>query len=270
MTEQKENLTLADAILMGSSVIKPVAGVQMTAEMDSGCALGMANKAKGVEYVVMTEAQAQHSRMQRAITGERERSNGTAAIWGNWVKAIVPMPCECGGWMGEIQNVITHLFDSHVMAIDTSMRAKWTIEQLADWVRSVEGPAREEEKRLNEQEDRERAERWEREGAYPIHFSPQMSRMMGITHPYSGAMRPGNSIDTHWNGELTRNIFHPDGGVTLEPISNENPYMKDPFAGMASNATAYSQQQMEEMKKLTLDDLEKLVGKMAEMMAEAK
>lgn len=268
MTEQKENLTLADAILMGSSVIKPVAGVQMTAEMDSGCALGMANKAKGVEYVVMTPEEATQSHLHRMRTGERERSIGTAAIWGNWVKTVVPVPCGCWGGAGQIQDVITHLFDVHVM--DNRDRLKWTIEQLADWVRSVEGPAREEEKRLNEQEDRERAERWEREGAYPIHFSPQMSRMMGITHPYSGAMRPGNSIDTHWNGELTRNIFHPDGGVTLEPISNENPYMKDPFAGMASNATAYSQQQMEEMKKLTLDDLEKLVGKMAEMMAEAK
>jgi hypothetical protein len=175
----RSDLNLADAILMGSSAVRAKAGQQHETQPNgevAGCALGMANVAAGVTY----------SMSHRALApGDNPRSRDTSMVWGEWVRKVVPRPCECthksaaemqteanshgygnDAWIHyhtlqmlagprhkwifkllprelPIQDVITHLFDEHVMADP----ATWTLEQLADWVRTVEGPAREEEEK---------------------------------------------------------------------------------------------------------------------------
>jgi len=268
-----ENLTLADAILMGSSVVKPKAGVQIasTEGPQEGCALGMANIAKGVTYRNPTPSE----HYQELLYGQRKRSQGTADVWGQWVKQIVARPCECREktqaeisrdtrpmleatlgprWVFklldpkmEIQDIIPHLFDVHVM--QTADVPLWTLEQLADWVKSVEGPAREKQQQQEMVEFQE-AIRRAAEAAFPTTYSPQMSRLLfglrprfGVyayyasVDPVSGGIKPGDDIDT--SIQLPKQVGavqNLDGSVTLEPIPNENPYMKDPFAGMASNS----------------------------------
>jgi hypothetical protein len=223
------NLSLADAILMGSSVVKPKAGVQheQHGEEQAGCALGMANIAAGAKYVNMTPEQ----RLYLQMSGENARSYGASAVWGNWVKKIVPRPCSCvERTMQEmyamiranssqmlyceqylafklldpkmpIQDIITHLFDYHVMADP----ATWTLEQLADWVRRVEGPAREEEKEQRLCEMRKLMEE-DASKYWPVIYSGPMHRMMfGVDYGAAGS-------------------------ITLNPISQaESPMQKQGF-----------------------------------------
>jgi hypothetical protein len=243
MENQDQNLTLADAILLGSQVVKPKAGVQMETGNQAGCALGMANTAKGVTYRNLTpEESATYS-----LRGGMPRAEGTADVWGQWVLQEVARPCECrektpaeinrepsiyfmnaafSVFNGssyvfkllspqmKIQDVITHLFDVHVMAVqetspsDPPAKTRWTIEQLADWVRSVEGPAREAEKEKQRKIREEQEARWKREGNYPITYTGSMYSM--LLGGYG----------------LTRNIFNLDGSITLEAIpANETSVM---------------------------------------------
>jgi hypothetical protein len=116
-------LQLSEAILLGSTMIRPKRGVFLSSDLTQGCAFGMANRANG---------------------------GGNAGTW-PWtmVARHAKLPCDCRGeelmaGMGYsasrasveccYANQIVHLFNQHV--IDGS----WTIEQLADWVRSIEPP----------------------------------------------------------------------------------------------------------------------------------
>ena len=69
---------------------------------------------------------------------ERDRRTlGTEGVWGNWVLRVVPRPCDCLRiWIRRdmrIKDIITHLFDWHVM-----VKKNWTLERLAAWVEAVE------------------------------------------------------------------------------------------------------------------------------------
>jgi hypothetical protein len=120
---------LSEAILLGSTILTPKAGVQheTTEEGQQGCALGMAAIANGCTY----------GPPRRPDSGESTRSLGTAGVWGEWVKNKIRRPCTC--WFliprrMQIQEIITHLFDYHVMA----KKADWTLDQLVNWVKTVE------------------------------------------------------------------------------------------------------------------------------------
>ena len=119
-------MKLSEAILLGSTVLTPRAGGQHFAETQSGCALGMAAIANGCTFHTVKQFD------------ERDRRTlGTEGVWGNWVLQKVARPCDCWRiWIARemrIKDIITHLFDWHVM-----VKKNWTLERLVAWVETVE------------------------------------------------------------------------------------------------------------------------------------
>ena len=117
-------MKLSEAILLGSTLVKPVRG-QIDDGNGGGCAYGMANRS----------------------------SNSTFAnpAWGDWDHhtELSQLPCGCSlykpmmgadgntsSWYGQIpaRHAIIHIFNQHVCDGD------WTIERLAEWVASIEPP----------------------------------------------------------------------------------------------------------------------------------
>lgn len=120
----------SDALMLGATMLKPLRGVFIHDAIDGGCALGMIEVA--FHGIPKTRAGA--------------RGNN------RWILEMrvggVPLPCDCNpeyslmGSCGDFyrsedirrtyQNVIVHLFNQHVCD------GSWSIERLADYVRSVE------------------------------------------------------------------------------------------------------------------------------------
>ena len=108
-------MKLSEAILLGSTLVKPVRG-QIDDGNGGGCAYGMA----------------------------RRSSNSTFAnpAWGDWdlhtdlYKPMMGTDGNTFSWYGQIpaRHAITHIFNQHVCDGD------WTIERLAEWVASIEPP----------------------------------------------------------------------------------------------------------------------------------
>lgn len=112
-------MKISTAMALGRTMIKPLAGIFLNPAKDSGCAWGMACLAAPSHF---------NSFLIRAECCE------------------VRLPCKCNGWViggsmrpyhaGEADNLrdcIVHLFNYHVMT-----RKDWTMDQLIDWVASVE------------------------------------------------------------------------------------------------------------------------------------
>jgi len=122
-------MRLSEAINLGSSVLKPI-GAHI-----EGCAMGMA---------------------LMAVDGKIVAKESAEAIRKHWewaTEMFLPSPCECPSerTVRPVSSVVMHLFDAHVMqgsgyeaCIRREPWSKWTLEQLVDWVRSVEPPELEE------------------------------------------------------------------------------------------------------------------------------
>jgi hypothetical protein len=108
-------MRLSDAIALGRTVMTPKQG--SFGDSESGCALGMAGKAAGLRIY------------DSSFPIEPLRRE-----W-PWLYATVqPYPCRCARTVQyHTDSLIIHLFDLHVMHIKD-----WTLDQLIDWVRSVE------------------------------------------------------------------------------------------------------------------------------------
>ena len=119
-------MKLSEAILLGSTVLAPKAGGQHFSELKAGCALGMAAIANGCTFRPVTQ-----------FEEKDRRTLGTEGVWGSWVLTAVPRPCQCWRFLVpremRIKDIIAHLFDHHVMR-----RRNWTLEQLVEWVKTVE------------------------------------------------------------------------------------------------------------------------------------
>lgn len=110
-------MRLSEAILLGSTSVRPLAGRMIKFQNGEtfGCALGMACTAAAVPFFQSQEFYDE---------------------W-PWLKNHFTLPC-CGGqteYFGS--SVIVHVFDYHIMEVN---KPHWTLEQLVDWVRSVEPP----------------------------------------------------------------------------------------------------------------------------------
>lgn len=105
---------LSDAILLGSRVI-PSQPITMGYSGGPGCALGMACAATGLD--VGCNARESDLLKDRFPVLDTE-------IW---------LPCGCSDRNFKVFGVIGHIFDFHVMD-----KHNWTIEQLVDWVRTIE------------------------------------------------------------------------------------------------------------------------------------
>jgi hypothetical protein len=119
-------MKLSDAILLGSTLLAPQAGRQYSAETQSGCALGMAAIATGCTY-----------RRVPAMPGQESRTLGVEGVWGTWTLERMRRPCKCFFLFlprkMRVKDIIAHLFDCHVVT-----KKNWTLDQLVDWVRTVE------------------------------------------------------------------------------------------------------------------------------------
>ena len=119
-------MKLSDAILLGSTLLAPQAGRQYSAETQSGCALGMAAIATGCSY-----------RKVRNVPWQERRTLGVEGVWGSWTLEVVKRPCKCFFLFVprkmRVKDVIAHVFDYHVVR-----QKNWSLEQLVDWVRTVE------------------------------------------------------------------------------------------------------------------------------------
>jgi len=119
-------MKLSDAILLGSTLLAPQAGKQYSAENQSGCALGMAAIANGCSF-----------RRVENVPWQERRTLGVEGVWGTWTLEVVRRPCKCFFLIVQrklrIKEIIAHLFDYHVVN-----KKNWTLEQLVDWVRTVE------------------------------------------------------------------------------------------------------------------------------------
>lgn len=115
-------MRLSDAIMLGRMLLKPAP--YTTIFEGEGCALGMAFATLGCS----THEQA----MAKCKTD--------AANW-KWIAQKCALPCDCtsDGFpkkhpkTGTYQCAIAHLFNEHVCGDED-----WTLDQLIDWVRSVE------------------------------------------------------------------------------------------------------------------------------------
>jgi hypothetical protein len=115
-------MRLSDAIAMGRVLLKPVGGTTFDADGKGGCAIGMALKARGFDT--------------RGLV-----FNPLAEYW-DWTTGwplgmMLPCGCHSEGYNSgnNVGMVIAHIFDFHVMG---GAHPLWTLDQLIDWVRSIE------------------------------------------------------------------------------------------------------------------------------------
>jgi len=113
-------MRLSEQILLGSMTLVPVAYKRHSGDQIQGCALGMAETASGIS------------------------DYGAEHRW-PWLNGNTACPCGCKTYKqrgGKIfiacpiesyAQAIAHIFNEHVMEDKT-----WTLEQLVDWIRSVE------------------------------------------------------------------------------------------------------------------------------------
>jgi hypothetical protein len=141
-------MRLSDGMLLGSVVLKPRRGLLITNDGNHGCALGMALVAAGETVKTIGPVVEDIVLMENLDTGKVEKINFgfqdytlLRKYWPWILNTTANRPCTCfyRDKFNGYQEIITHLFDYHVMKIKD-----WTFDRLVDWVRSVE-PVEEEE-----------------------------------------------------------------------------------------------------------------------------
>src|SRR5258705_6677476 len=110
-------MKLSEAMALGRVLLKPKA-MFLTDGEGSGCALGMALTAIGVKIECPCSI---------------DEPEGE---W-PWLRKFCDCPCSCGLPLSYTA-AITHIFDDHVMK---SSLEPWTLDQLIDWIKSVEPAA---------------------------------------------------------------------------------------------------------------------------------
>jgi hypothetical protein len=141
-------MRLSEAILLGSTVVKPKAGALRFSAENAGCALGMAVIASGGTF--------EHARSP--FPEIERRTLNVEDIWGIWLLWRVYRPCNCRGPLVvnrlrlkeivaylrhplsdplprkmRIKDIVAHLFDYHVME-----KRDWTLDRLTTWLRPLE------------------------------------------------------------------------------------------------------------------------------------
>lgn len=139
-------MRLGESIELGSTVVKPMAGVLLAGAADkAGCALGMAIEAVGHvdgEPVPYLAGESGHEYRKRNRTVNME-------LFWPWLAHSIPFPCMCFSHRSSRcergKDVVAHIFDAHVFG-----KQDWTFKQLLEFVRSIE-PAEEIDPELAEQ-----------------------------------------------------------------------------------------------------------------------
>ena len=114
-------MKLSDAIATGRVLLRARPGIFVAG--NSGCALGMAYKASGLVARDKTVGYTMEDCFK---------------AWPWTMQSLKTVPCTCGIEDYNPGQAITHLFDTHVMQPKEWGVKAWTLDQLIDWVRSVE------------------------------------------------------------------------------------------------------------------------------------
>ncbi len=108
-------MKLSEAIVLGSTVVRPLAGGLATDPNRQTCAFMMAAAALSKPACLWAEA---------------------PTTWPWLMRQLAHVPCGCRGWdrylSANYMTAIIHTFACHVAT------KEWSVEQLADWVASVE------------------------------------------------------------------------------------------------------------------------------------
>src|SRR5437660_7597000 len=122
-------MRLSDAILLGAMILRPKCGIFENANGE-GCALGMANKALGGQGFAPGDFRLEQAWPWISHTPVSKLPCNCS------VNALLIGACGCHTTASDVKSciwmTIVHLFNQHVCD------GSWTIERLADWVRSVE------------------------------------------------------------------------------------------------------------------------------------
>ncbi len=145
-------MKLSKAIGIGSATVKAKPGTQYDLKENSGCAIGMAIVGAGSRWIP-------------GKPGEPHVGRSGHLDWWPWTEDLAQRPCHCWffpdagarilahvryygtfrpdtrvhgkKWLlprqMPVKDLITHLFDQHVFG-----KGDWTLEQLREWVASVE------------------------------------------------------------------------------------------------------------------------------------
>jgi hypothetical protein len=124
-------MRLSEAIALGRTLVHPIPSVVLDYGGLNGCALGMAYKASGKKVEIHP--------LEMSVG-----MDGPMNIW-TWLASSRELPCKCNIYCGlNAGQIIAHLFDYHIMACTAGLcegeavQQDWTLDQLIDWVRSVE------------------------------------------------------------------------------------------------------------------------------------
>lgn len=105
-------MRLSEAIALGRTLIQPVPGIILSRDKTAGCAIGMAIVAGGGGGY----------------------SRAPMYPWASKESLVhCPVCCRPHATYGCYYSTIAHIFDDHVMTT-----GQWTLDQLIDWIRSVE------------------------------------------------------------------------------------------------------------------------------------
>ena len=121
---------------LGRVLLKPKA-MFLTDGEGSGCALGMALTAIGMKIE------------KPSLIEEPEMQ------W-PWLKKSCYFPCSCGLHFS-YTDAIAHVFDFHVMS--KRWNQQWTMDQLIDWIKSVEPAEEPKRRKKNQKQDKTEASR---------------------------------------------------------------------------------------------------------------
>lgn len=114
-------MQVSEAMAMGRTLLEPMRGFVLAAG-GRGCALGMAGLAEGLPLKTYT-----------ARYGDVANYGTIEKHW-PWLITETPACPVCTHVSDCYLDAIAHIFDMHV----ANCKPQWTLDQLIDWVRSVE------------------------------------------------------------------------------------------------------------------------------------
>lgn len=112
-------IRLSDAIALGRKVVEPAKGLILSTDGKRGCALGMGFVGAGLSY---------SGSQVNCYLDIKEKWDWLCLHTNKW-------PCFCNRGLTVYMDLIAHIFDNHVRS-----RQDWTLDQLIDYVRSIEPP----------------------------------------------------------------------------------------------------------------------------------
>jgi hypothetical protein len=174
----QQQMRISEAILLGSTYINPV---PYTTDNNGGggCALGMAIIATGSMNLAEFPWLREPCKAPCGCDSIRYPANDPAG------RHTYPITCYA--------EAIAHLFNEHVMEHECTGKAAWTLEQLVDWVRTVEP----------------------KEGEVMQHQGTTVTGLMGLVEKHDGLFECNgcgryNALQVRTAGELTINYVESD------------------------------------------------------------